>query len=349
MTEKTDIKSLTLDELTESVTKMGLPKFRASQIYSWLHKSFVTEFDEMTNIPVSLRQKLDYSFVIFNCAIEKKLVSQHDGTVKYLLRLNDGEFVETVVMRYKYGLSICVSTQVGCKMGCKFCASTLGGCVRNLTASEILSQVYTAQKDLEERISHVVLMGMGEPLDNYKNVTKFLRLVSDENGINIGMRNITLSTCGLVPKIYDLIEEELQLTLSISLHAPNDGIRNKIMPINHRYKISELLKTCRDYTKATNRRISFEYSLISGVNDSDECARELSLILKGMLAHVNLIPVNEVDETNMKRSSDSRVKSFQNILVKNGINATIRRTLGNDINASCGQLRRASEKGGQTI
>ena len=323
---------------------MGLPKFRVGQIYKWLHKTFVINFSEMTDLSKQLRQTLDDNFVIFGCAIEKKLVSCYDGTVKYLFRLHDDEFVETVVMRYKYGLSICVSTQVGCKMGCKFCASTLNGCVRNLATSEILGQVYAAQRDLGERISHIVLMGMGEPLDNYDNVLKFLHMVSDENGINIGMRNISLSTCGLVPKMYDLLNENLQLTLSVSLHAPNDKIRNQLMPVSLRYKYDELLTVCRDYINKTNRRISFEYSLVRGVNDSDECALELSRRLKGMLCHVNLIPVNEVDETGLVRSNERQVRNFQKILTDNGINATVRRTLGGDINASCGQLRRNSIK-----
>ena len=267
----------------------------------------------------------------------------YDDTVKYLYRLNDGELIESVVMKYKYGYTICVSSQVGCKMGCKFCASGIAGFIRNLTPSEILSQIYKAQKDLGIRISHIVMMGVGEPLDNYDNIIKFLSLVSDENGINIGMRNISLSTCGVVTGIYKLMEEKLQLTLSISLHAPNDEIRSRTMPVNDRWNIDELLNACKDYIKVTNRRISFEYAMISGVNDSDECARELASKLKGMLCHVNLIPVNSVKERSYRKSSKDRMEAFIRILAKYGINATVRRTLGSDINASCGQLRRGEK------
>jgi 23S rRNA (adenine2503-C2)-methyltransferase len=264
----------------------------------------------------------------------------YDNTVKYLFRLNDGELIESVIMKYKYGYTICVSSQVGCKMGCKFCASGIAGFVRNLTASEILSQVYTAQRDLGIRISHIVMMGVGEPLDNFDNVMRFLSHVTDENGLNISMRNISLSTCGVVTGIYKLMEKKLQLTLSVSLHAPNDAIRSQTMPVNDRWNIDELLKACRDYTNATSRRISFEYAMISGVNDTDECARELGKRLKGMLCHVNLIPVNSVKERDYKKSSDNRIADFIKVLEKYGINVTVRRTLGSDINASCGQLRR---------
>lgn len=340
--EKIDIASLNLQELKEAISALGQPNFRATQIYKWLHSSLVTSFDEMSNLSLELRKKLDDNFVIFGCSIEKKLVSCYDNTIKYLYKLNDGEFVEAVVMEYKYGYTICISTQVGCRMGCKFCASTLDGCKRSLRPSELLAQVYTAQRDIGKRISHIVLMGMGEPLDNYDNVLKFLRLVSDENGINIGMRNISLSTCGLVPQMYKLAQENLQLTLSVSLHAPNDDIRRRLMPVSKKWSIEELLTACRDYINTTNRRISFEYSLVSGVNDSDECADELAARLKGMLCHVNLIPVNEVKETDCHRSSEPRVRSFSERLQRQGINATVRRTLGSDINASCGQLRRAS-------
>lgn len=337
---KKDIKSMTLNELSDEIIALGEPRFKAKQIYLWLHKNLVTSFDEMTNISKELREKLNNNFEIYNSAIEKKLVSVYDDTVKYLLKLNDGEYIESVVMKYKYGYTICVSSQVGCKMGCTFCASTIAGFIRNLTPSEILSQVHTAQKDLGVRISHIVLMGVGEPMDNFDNVLRFLRLVTDENGLNIGMRNISLSTCGVVDGIYRLMNEKLQLTLSVSLHAPSDEIRSRTMPINKKWNIDELLKACRDYTEATSRRISFEYAMISGVNDSDECAKELSAKLKGMLAHVNLIPVNEVKETGYKKSKNDRIEAFVSILSKNGINATVRRTLGADINASCGQLRR---------
>lgn len=336
----TDIKSLTLKELKDEIALMGEKSFKAGQIYSWLHKHGAESFDEMTNISKDLRAELQKKYDIYNCAIEKKLVSVYDETVKYLFRLNDGELIESVVMKYKYGYTICVSSQVGCKMGCKFCASGIAGFVRNLTPSEILSQVYAAQRDLGIRISHIVMMGVGEPLDNFDNVMRFLELVSDENGLNISMRNISLSTCGVVTGIYKLMEKKLQLTLSVSLHAPNDEIRSKTMPVNDRWNIDELLAACRDYTRSTSRRISFEYAMISGVNDSDECARELGKRLKGMLCHVNLIPVNSVKERDYKKSSDNRIAGFIKTLERYGINVTVRRTLGSDINASCGQLRR---------
>ena len=334
---------MSLAELKEEMLSIGEKAFKATQIYSWLHKHSAESFDEMTNISKDLRENLKKNYDIYNCTIEKKLVSVYDDTVKYLFRLNDGELIESVVMKYKYGYTICVSSQVGCKMGCKFCASGIAGFVRNLAPSEILSQVYKAQKDLDIRISHIVMMGVGEPLDNFDNVLKFLTLVSDENGINIGMRNISLSTCGVVTGIYKLMEEKLQLTLSISLHAPDDEIRSKTMPVNDRWNIDELLKACKDYIKVTNRRISFEYAMISGVNDSDECARKLGMKLKGMLCHVNLIPVNSVKERSYTKSSKERMESFIKILNKYGINATVRRTLGSDINASCGQLRRGEK------
>ena len=267
----------------------------------------------------------------------------YDETVKYLFKLNDGELIESVVMKYKYGRTICVSSQVGCKMGCSFCASGIAGFVRNLLPGEILSQVYTAQKDLGIKISHTVMMGVGEPLDNFDNVMRFLELISDENGQNIGMRNISLSTCGVVSGIYKLMEKKLQLTLSVSLHAPSDEIRNRTMPVNSRWNIETLLKACRDYTAATNRRISFEYAMISSVNDSDDCARLLAKRLKGMLCHVNLIPVNSVKERDYRKSSGERIAAFIKILEKSGINVTVRRTLGSDINASCGQLRRGEK------
>ena len=341
---KKDIKSMNLTELQEEILLLGEPKYRAKQIYTWLSLNGVQSFDEMTNISKSLREKLSDNYEIYSCTIEKKLVSVYDNTVKYLFRLHDGEYIESVVMKYKYGYTICVSSQVGCKMGCTFCASTIAGFIRNLTASEILSQIHTAQNDLGIRISHIVLMGVGEPMDNFDNVIKFLELVSDEDGLNIGMRNISLSTCGVVDGIYKLMEKKLQLTLSISLHAPNDEIRSRTMPVNKKWNIDELLRACRDYIKVTNRRISFEYAMISGVNDSDECALELAKRLKGMLAHVNLIPVNEVKETGYKRSNDERIKRFISILSSYGINTTVRRTLGSDINASCGQLRRQQNR-----
>lgn len=337
---KKDIKSLTLEELKLEMENSGEKSFKAKQIYAWLHKRGAESFDEMTDISKNLRDNLKNSFDIYNCTIEKKLVSMYDNTVKYLFRLNDGEFIESVVMKYKYGYTICVSSQVGCKMGCSFCASGIAGFVRNLSVSEILSQVYKAQRDLDIRISHIVMMGVGEPLDNFDNVMRFLSMISDENGLNIGMRNISLSTCGVVTGIYKLLEKKLQLTLSVSLHAPNDRIRSQTMPVNNKWNVDTLLKACKDYTNHTSRRISFEYAMISGVNDTDDCARELANKLKGMLCHVNLIPVNSVKERDYTRSDDNRISSFIRILESRGINVTVRRTLGSDINASCGQLRR---------
>lgn len=337
---KKDIKSLNNEELAEWVRVNSLPAFRAKQIFSWLHKSGVSDFSEMSNVSKDLRNKLSEEFYISSCEIENKYVSAIDGTVKYLFRLSDGEFLETVIMKYKYGYTICVSSQVGCKMGCRFCASTLAGFKRNLTAGEIESQLHSAQKDLGIRISHIVLMGIGEPLDNFDNVLRFIENVNSEDGLNISVRNITLSTCGIVPRIKDLMKHDLQLTLTISLHAPNDEIRSKIMPVNDRWKINEVIAACREYAEFTSRRVSFEYTLIKDVNDTPECAEELSKLLKGMLCHVNLIPVNNVEERKNIRSSDKSVNKFLHILQKNGINATIRRTLGSDINASCGQLRR---------
>lgn len=341
---KTDILSMTFGELSDEFVFLGYPKFRAKQVYEWLHKHLVSDYDEMSNLPKNLREELKEKLPIHCCKIEKKQVSKLDNTVKYLFQLHDGDFIESVVMKYKYGYTICVSSQVGCKMGCAFCASTLGGFKRSLTAGEILSQLYTAQKDIGERISHIVLMGMGEPLDNYDNVMRFLELVTDEQGVNISMRNISLSTCGIVPKIEELLSKHLQLTLSISLHAPSDDIRSGIMPINKKYSVDELLKICRKYTNETSRRISFEYSMLSGFNDTDECARLLASKLKGMLCHVNLIPVNEVAESPYKPSTPERIEKFIDILSKSGINATVRRKLGSDIDASCGQLRLKENK-----
>lgn len=338
---------MTLDELTEFVTENGFPKFRAKQIYDWLYKN-VTDFDNMRNIPADLKAFLKSSSYISVANIEKKLVSRYDKTVKYLFSFNDGECVESVVMSYKHGYSICISTQVGCKMGCTFCATGKSGFSRSLEPSEMLGQIETAQRDLNIRISNIVLMGMGEPLDNFDNVVKFLRLVSSDNGLNIGMRHITLSTCGIVPKIYELAKLHLGITLSVSLHAPNDEIRQRTMPIARKYSIEELLKACSDYFKTTGRRVTFEYSMISGVNDSDENARELAKRLEGTQSHVNLIPVNTVEVTGYLKSNIKRQQAFINILAAKNIGATVRRTLGSDINASCGQLKRKHiEEGGK--
>lgn len=341
----TDIKSLSYDELASHIKSMSLPAFRTAQIYKWLHEIGVSSFDEMTNISKDMRQKLSDSYYIPNCVIEDKYVSKIDDTVKYLFRLFDGEYVESVIMKYKYGYTICVSSQVGCKMGCNFCASTLAGFKRNLLPAELESQLHSAQRDLGIRISHIVLMGIGEPLDNYDNVIKFLRNVNDDRGLNISLRDITLSTCGVVPRIYDLMSEDMPITLTLSLHAPNDELRSSMMPVNDRWGVDEAIKACRDYAEKTKRRVSFEYTLINGVNDTKSCARQLASKLHGFINHVNLIPVNDVEERGNVRSSDSSIRNFQEILQSLGINATIRRTLGKDINASCGQLRRKKNEG----
>ena len=335
-----DIRSMSLLQLREAFAITGEKPFVAGQVFQWLHQKGAIDFDSMTNLSKQLREYLKKSYDICVCTIAKKLVSVYDETVKYLFKLHDGELIESVVMKYKYGYTICVSSQVGCKMGCTFCASGIAGFVRNLLPGEILGQIYAAERDLGVRISHVVMMGVGEPLDNYENVMRFLSLVTDANGLNLSMRNISLSTCGVVPGIRRLMEENLQLTLSVSLHAPNDLIRRQTMPVANRWSIEELLGACRDYTEKTHRRISFEYAMISGVNDSDENARELASRLKGMLCHVNLIPVNSVKERDYVKSDARRMAAFVQLLEKNRINVTVRRTLGSDINASCGQLRR---------
>lgn len=330
---------MNLSEIENVILSMNEPKFRAKQIFDWFQVYGAMSYDEMTNLPKALRNRLGEDYPVRSCEIELKRVSKIDSTVKYLFRLFDGNFIESVLMKYKYGYTLCVSSQVGCKMGCTFCASTKSGCVRNLMPSEILGQIHAAQRDMNIRVSHVVMMGMGEPLDNYDNTIRFLKLVSDEKGLNLSMRNISLSTCGIVPRIYDLSNERLQLTLSISLHAPNDTMRSQVMPVNKKYNVAELIKACKDYTNATSRRISFEYAMIRNVNDSDECAYELTSLLKGMLCHVNLIPANEIDESEHKRSTNERLQRFMNILNSRGVNTTIRRSLGSDIDASCGQLR----------
>lgn len=342
-----DIKSLYLNELEELVVKNKFPKFRAKQIYGWLNKGVIS-FKDMKNLPKNLIEFLEGSCYISVANIEKKLVSRYDKTVKYLFKLNDGEYIETVVMSYHHGFSICVSTQVGCKMGCTFCATGKSGFSRSLTASEIIAQIEAAQRDLDVRISNVVLMGMGEPLDNFDNVVRFLRLVSLDDGLNIGMRHITLSTCGIVPKIYELAKLKFPITLSVSLHAPDNTTRSSTMPINKKYPIETLIKACRDYFDATGRRISFEYAMIENVNDSDKNADELGKLLHRLNCHVNLIPVNSVKGSDYKKSRVERQKAFIEILNKYHITATVRRTLGSDINASCGQLKRNhTEEGGK--
>ncbi|MCH5210257.1 MAG: 23S rRNA (adenine(2503)-C(2))-methyltransferase RlmN [Oscillospiraceae bacterium] len=334
-----DLKDFEYDELIEYLESIGEKKFRAEQIFSWLHKG-VESYSEMTNLSKTTREKLEKETYVSTLKIREKYVSKLDGTVKYLFELPDGNCIESVVMRYHHGLTICISSQVGCRMGCRFCASTIGGLYRSLTAGEILNQVIFAQKDIGERISNIVMMGIGEPLDNYDNVIRFLHNVNHEKGLNIGYRHISLSTCGIADKIYDLAKENLPITLTISLHAPNDAVRNTIMPVNHKYNVTELLKACKNYVDTTNRRLSFEYSLIHGVNDSIENARELAGLIKGLHSHVNLIPVNKVEERDYKQGSKADIRDFRDKLVSSGVNATIRRELGADISASCGQLRK---------
>ena len=330
------------DELSSFLSDMGEPKFRAKQIFSWL-QSGVEEFDEMTNIPKSLRERLRENCYIAVAKIERKYVSKLDGTVKYVFSLFDGEYIESVLMKYEHGYTICISTQVGCRMGCSFCASGLLGLTRSLTASEMLAQITAAQRDNGIRISNVVMMGMGEPLDNFENSAKFLRLVSDENGLNIGLRHISLSTSGHVAGIKRLAKLNMPITLSISLHAPDDKTRSDIMPINRKWCISELLDACREYQKVTTRRISFEYALIEGVNDSEECAKRLASLMKGIMCHINLIPANPVKENSFKKPDRAAILRFKSRLEDYGLTATVRRTLGADIDASCGQLRKKAK------
>ena len=337
--EKIDILSLDLPQLELHIAEMGEKKFRAKQIFQWLHIKKVFNFDEMTDISVQLRSKLKEVFCIKGLFIAKKLESHIDNTVKYLYKLSDGNYAETVLMEYHYGMSICVSTQVGCKMGCNFCASAIAGFVRNLTPSEILMQIYQTEKDMGIRVSGVVLMGIGEPLDNYDNVVQFLRLVSDKNGNNLSLRHISLSTCGIVPKIYELAEEKFGLTLSVSLHCADNEGRSEIMPVNRKYDIPSLIEACKFYINKTGRRITFEYAVIDGVNNSVVDGDRLVDLLRGMNCHINIIPVNKIKERNY-RAEKSGAERFAQYLVKRGINATVRRTLGSDIDAACGQLRR---------
>ena len=337
------LKSMTLGEMTAHFQQMGLPGFRAKQVYTWLHKG-VRSYEEMTNLPLALRQELERQYPLYAPQVVRKQESRLDGTIKYLWRLSDGNCVETVLMRYHYGNTVCISTEVGCRMGCAFCASTMGGLVRRLEPHEMLDQVLFTQLDSGLPVSHIVLMGIGEPLDNFDNVMRFLELVNSPEGMNISMRHISLSTCGLVPKIDELAKRKLQLTLSVSLHAPNDAIRDKIMPVNKAYPSEELLSACRRYYETTSRRISFEYAMIDGVNDRPEDAKELLRRLRGLPAHFNLIPLNHVEESPLKPSSKKAVAQFQQILESGGMTATVRRTLGGDIDASCGQLRRKQAK-----
>ncbi len=337
----TSLRDLTFQELENLIVSLGEKKFRATQVFSWLHKG-VRSFDEMTNVSKPLKEKLSQNYYVSTMEIVKKLESRIDKTKKYLFKLHDGNMVESVVMYYKHGITICVSSQVGCAMGCKFCASTIGGLVRSLTPGEILDQIIFAQLDIGERISNIVMMGIGEPLANFDNVCKFLNIVNDEHGLNIGYRHISLSTCGIVPKIIELSKLDIPITLSISLHACDDEVRSSIMPVNNTYNIHKLIDACKSYQKVTGRRISFEYAIIKGVNDTDSHAEKLALLLKGILCHINIIPVNKVEENSFEKPNDERIKSFIKIIEKNGITATVRRKLGSDINASCGQLRKNS-------
>ena len=338
MEPKKNIKDFTLEELESYVVQNKLPKFRAGQIFEWVYKD-VESFDQMTNLSKDLISKLKEDLTIGRAEIEVKMVSKEDNTRKYLLKLEDGNSVECVLMEYSYGKTICISTQVGCRMDCAFCASAIGGLTRHMTSGEMLEEVMAVSRDIGERISNIVLMGTGEPFDNYNEVIKFLRTVNNQKGMNVGQRHITISTSGLVPKILEFAEEELQCTLAISLHAADNATRNTLMPVNKKYKIEDLIDACKLFIKKTNRRITFEYALIKDINDSEESAYKLSKLLKGMLCHVNLIPINKVEEKAFEKASKTTVDKFKSILENYGIEVTVRRELGSDINAACGQLR----------
>ena len=340
--EKIDILSLSQAELEDKILLLGEKKFRAKQIWQWLHVKKVRNFDKMSNLSAQFRGKLSDIFCIKSLIISKRLASNIDNTVKYLYELPDGNHIETVLMEYNHGYSLCVSTQVGCKMGCRFCASTIAGFKRNLEPSEILLQLYETERDSGIKVSSIVLMGIGEPLDNFDNVTKFLDVLSDKDGNNMSLRHVSLSTCGIVPRIYDLADKNYGLTLSVSLHATTDEKRSEIMPINNKYNINELISACKYYLHKTGRRISFEYALIDGVNDSKEQAKELSRLFKGMQSHINIIPVNKIKEREFTSNRKSAIR-FRDLLIDLGVNATVRRTLGSDIDAACGQLRREYE------
>lgn len=345
--DKIDLRSLTLPKLSAELANMGEKSFRAKQIFSWLHQKQVTSFDEMTNLSKALREKLKENYIIKNIKIVEKLVSKEDNTSKYLFDIGDDIVIESVLMRYSYGNAVCISSQAGCRMGCTFCASTVDGLERNLLAGEMAAQIYEIQRDIGERVSNVVIMGSGEPLDNYDNVMDFLEIIHSKGGNNLSHRHITLSTCGLVDKIYDLAKENLQITLAISLHAPNNEIRQNTMPVARRYDIDSLIKAAKDYADTTKRRVTFEYALIKGVNDSKDCARELASRLKGIMCHINLIPVNDVKENNYIRSTEENINSFASLLRELGIETTVRRKLGSDINAACGQLRKSYKNRGK--
>jgi len=341
--EKTDVKNMTREELRDLMKQMGQPAFRGDQIFSWL-ASGATQFDQMTNLPEGLRERLREEFGITCHEIQQVQTSKSDGTKKYLFRLADGNAIESVFMRYKFGNSICVSTQAGCRMGCRFCASTIGGLCRNLTAAEILEEILAVQRDTGERIGHVVLMGTGEPFDNYDNVARFLRLVHDPKGLNLSLRNITVSTCGIIPNMKRFAEEFPQVNLAVSLHASNDQLRSRLMPINRKYPMEELLQACREHVEMTGRRITFEYTLVKGVNDREENLTQLIKLLSGMNCHVNLIPMNPVSERDLRGTDRRFAEEFRSKLENKGIQATVRRELGSDIDAACGQLRLNSQK-----
>lgn len=335
-----DLRSLEIKELEEIFLSIGEKKYRASQAFKWMHQKMVSSIDDITEFPRGLRDKLNINYKISKLKIVERLDSKQDDTNKYLFVLDDGNIIESVMMKYKHGISVCLSTQVGCRMGCEFCASTKGGLVRHLLPGEILEQFYQIQKDQGIIITNVVLMGSGEPLDNYDNVMKFLKILHHEDGQNLGYRHITISTCGLVPRIFDLANECIPINLSISLHSPYDNERKKIMPIAKKYSIREIIEACNYYITKTNRRVTFEYTLISGVNDKQEDAIEIVKLLKNMLCHVNLIPLNSIKEFSHTKSNDKSIQNFKDILIKNGVNTTIRREMGSDVNAACGQLRR---------
>ena len=339
-TEKTDIKSLNLKELTEYMEQLGEKGFRAKQIYQWMHVKQVSSFEEMTNISKGLIEKLKENCSLVNLEQEAVQISQIDGTRKYLFRLSDGNVIESVLMRYKHGNSVCISSQVGCRMGCRFCASTLDGLVRGLTASEMLDQIYHISRDTGERVSNVVVMGTGEPMDNFDNLLKFIELLTDANGINISQRNLTVSTCGIVPRMKELADKKLQITLALSLHASTQEKRKELMPIANKYEIHEVIDACKYYFEQTGRRITFEYSLVGGVNDTEEDVRNLCRLVKGINCHINLIPVNPIKERDYVQPTAQVTAEFKNKLEKNGINVTIRREMGRDIDGACGQLRK---------
>lgn len=347
--EKKDIKSLYLEELEEELGQLGEKSFRARQIYQWVHQKLAADFEDMSNLSKALREKLCQQYTLTALKPVEVKISKIDGTRKYLFRLSDGNVIESVWMQYHHGNSVCISSQVGCRMGCRFCASTLDGLERNLTAGEMLDQIYRIQADTGERVSNIVIMGSGEPMDNYDNVVRFIRLISHDQGLNISQRNITVSTCGIVPGIRRLAKEGLSVTLALSLHAPNDEVRKTLMPIANKYRIQEILDACQEYFEETGRRLTFEYSLVSGVNDNLEEARALASLLKGMHGHVNLIPVNPIQERDYVQSDRRAIEAFQHYLESQKIAVTVRREMGRDINGACGQLRKSfmdEEKGG---